>query len=50
MNKAKNYENLESMKTKYFFFLGIFNVFGWNSILNLSDFFIKSFDNNQKIV
>ena len=50
MNQKINFENLEKMKTRYFFILGTTNVFGWNSILNLSDFFIKSFNNNQSIV
>lgn len=46
MKSKENFEALQKMKSRYFFLLGIFNVFGWNSVLNLSDFFVKSFNND----
>ena len=35
------------LKTNFFFLLGIFSVYIWNSILNLNEFFIMSFNNTN---
>lgn len=35
----------DSLKNLFFFFIGIYSTFFWNSMMNLNDFFINSFKN-----
>lgn len=37
--------NKETMKSTYFFGLGIFSIYSWNSILNLNNVFAEIFEN-----
>lgn len=39
--------NKENIKDLFFFFLGIFSTFFWNSMMNLNNFFANSFQNDN---